>query len=141
MNDANTTQFEELIWRRLEDPIRLFGMEVSGWWWLALLIPVSVLAITYVILMYRKDSQSIGWAWATLLGLFRCAVYALLMVSFLLPARQTWEESKLHSKVIVVFDSSLSMAQTRDDLPTASTPAEKLPSRQDKVIAFLERKS
>jgi hypothetical protein len=141
MYDANTTQFEELIWRRLEDPIRLFGLEVSGWWWLALLIPVSVLAITYVILMYRKDSQSIGWSWATLLGLLRCAVYALLIVSFLLPARQTWEESKLHSKVIVVFDSSLSMAQTRDDLPTASTPAEKLPSRQDKVIAFLERKS
>ena len=60
----------------------------------------------------------------------------LLALIFLLPAWQNWEKSETRSKVVVLGDASGSMG-TRDDLPTETTPVEKLPTRQDKVIAFL----
>ena len=53
----------------------------------------------------------------------------------MLPARQTFIETRSESKVIVVFDVSGSMG-TSDVLPTGTTN-EKLPARQDKVLDFL----
>ena len=141
MNDTNLHRYTRTIFRRLEDPfpIRFFGEEISGMWWLGILSVIGLFAIFYVVMMYRKDARTIGWGWAGFLGLLRCSVYVLLAIGFLLPANQTFEESKLHSKVLVLFDSSLSMAQIKDDLPTAATPAEMLPARIDKVVHFLLR--
>ena len=77
-----------------------------------------------------------GWAWAGLLGFMRCLVYTILGAVFLLPAWQTWEKTETHSKVVLAIDVSDSM-RSRDDIPTESTPVEKLPTRLDKVQEFL----
>ena len=56
---------------------------------------------------------------------------------FMLPAVRDYKDSYSRSKVLVLFDVSGSMAGTIDDIPTDAVPLEKLLSRQDKVIQFL----
>lgn len=136
-NETNTTQESQFVFRRLEEALRLFGRETDPrWFWIATLIVVLAVGFTYVIWMYRRDSRSVGGVWASLLALLRCAVYAVLAAVFLLPAIQTWERTETRSKVVVAFDVSGSMGN-KDDMPTETQPADKLPTRQDKVIAFL----
>jgi hypothetical protein len=137
MNDTTPTQHTEFVLRRFEDPLHLFGRELDGRVWLAVLIPVLMLALFYVIFMYRRDARSVGGWWATFLGALRVMVYAVLAAVFLLPALQSWEETKQQSKVVLLFDVSGSMGH-RDDYPTPTTPVEQLPTRQDKVLDLLE---
>jgi len=134
--EPTTTQETEFVWRRLADTLKLFGQELDGRFWLAILIPVLVIAFAYVVWMYVRDGRSIGWGWASLLGTLRVAVYLILALVFLLPAEQTWERTETRSKVILLIDVSGSMA-SKDDLPSEAMPVEKLLSRQDKVIQFL----
>ena len=124
MNE-NVNQTSEFVFRRLEDPIRLWGNEISGAWWLLALAIVLVLAGSYVVLMYIKDSKSVGVFWSLILGSLRLAVYALLAIAFLLPAKQSYDITHQYPKVLIVFDTSLSMLETKDDLPTETTPPEK----------------
>lgn len=144
MNDSLTTSgsaasaYEEFVWRRLEEPLRLLGRELPWQMWLVLLGGVLAVGLFYVVWMYVKDSRGIGPYWATLLGLLRTAVYAILAVVFLLPAWQSYVETRTEAKVIVVFDVSASMA-TSDQLPTGAS-GEKLPTRQDRVADFLADK-
>src|SRR5438132_2230417 len=134
--EPTTTQETEFVWRRLADTLKLFGQELDGHFWLAILIPVLIIAFAYVIWMYVRDGRSVGWGWASLLGALRIAVYLVLALVFLLPAEQTWERTETRSKVILLIDVSGSMA-TKDGLPTEAIPVEKLLSRQDQVIQFL----
>ena len=108
MND-NATQQTEFVLRRLSDPFHLFGREVSGVAWLAVLIPVLVLGVVYVGWMYRRDARAVGWAWAVFLGTLRAAVYLLIAGVFLLPALQTWEKTEAYSRVLLLLDLSGSM--------------------------------
>src|SRR5438132_826177 len=135
--DTNTTQETQFVFRRLEEALRLFGQEANPYWfWILVLLVVVGLGFTYVAWMYKRDSQSVGWLWATFLAVLRCSVYAILAVVFLLPAWQTWERTESHSKVVLAFDVSGSMGN-KDDVPTETLPPEKLPTRQEKVIQFL----
>lgn len=129
------TPYEEFVWRRLEEPLRLLGTELPWQMWLVLLGVILAVALFYVAWMYVKDSQGIGPYWATLLGLLRTSVYAILSIVFLLPAWQSYVETRTEAKVIVVHDVSASMA-TSDQLPTGASN-EKLPTRQDRVFDFL----
>lgn len=124
------------VWRRLEEALRVFGKEYDGHWWLAVLIPVLLLGLVYVVWMYVRDGRSVGWVWASFLGLLRCSVYCLLALMFLLPAEQFIEETTTRFKVILLFDVSGSMAN-KDEAPTEAVPAEKILTRQDKVVRFL----
>ena len=134
---TTTTQESQFVLRRLEEALRFFGRETDPhWFWILVLMFVLAAGFAYVIWQYKRDSQSVGWAWATFLGFLRCCVYVVLATVFLLPAIQTWDKTEMRSKVVLAGDVSLSMGN-RDDLPTESSPAEKLPSRQDKVIQFL----
>ena len=136
--DTNTTQETEFVFRRLEEVLHLFGRDINPYWfWTVVLLLVVGAGFTYVGWMYKRDSQSIGGLWAAFLAILRCAVYAILGTVFLLPAWQTWERTESHSKAVLAFDVSGSMAN-KDDLPTESMPVEKLPTRQDKVIQFLK---
>jgi len=136
-NETNSTQESEFIFRRLEEALRLFGREADPrWFWILILCLVLGAGFTYVIWMYRRDSRTVGWPWAAFLALLRCTVYVILAAVFLLPAEQTWEKTETRSKAVLVCDVSGSMSN-RDDLPTESMPADKLPTRQDKVIKFL----
>src|SRR5262249_46994256 len=50
-------------------------VEISGLWWLVLLIPVLVAAFGYVAWMYVHDAAVLGWAWASFLGALRVTVF------------------------------------------------------------------
>src|SRR5437763_9112753 len=139
MND-NTTQQTEFVLRRLSDPFHLFGREVSGFAWLAVLIPMLVLGVVYVGWMYRRDARGVGWAWAVFLGTLRAAVYLLIAGVFLLPAWQTWEKAEKRSRVLVLLDVSPSVTQVSDDLPDDGAAPVKPSTRLDKVINFLTDK-
>ncbi len=136
-NESNTVLETQFVLRRLEEALRIFGKQVEAkWFWAFVLGLILLVGFAYVIAMYRRDSRSVGVAWASLLGLMRCCVYLILGAVFLLPAWQTWEKTETHSKVVLAIDVSDSM-RSRDDMPTESMPAEKLPTRLDKVQEFL----
>src|SRR6266851_4771243 len=136
--DTTTTQETEFVFRRLEEALRLFGRETDPhWFWILVLLLVVATGFTYVAWMYRRDSRSVGWMWATFLAVLRCCVYTILAIVFLLPAWQTWERTESRSKVVLACDVSGSMG-SKDDLPTETISADKLPTRQDKVIQFLQ---
>lgn len=135
MNEAATTQYTQIVYRRLAEPFEAFGREWPSEVWLVILGLVLLVGFFYIGWMYVKDSRGVGWMWASLLGVLRASVYGLLAWVFLLRAEQTWEETQVQSKVLVLFDVSGSMGAV-DDIPTGK-PNEKLPTRQDKVLAFL----
>ncbi len=141
MNEPTTTQTTELVFRRFSEPFKLFSLELHPWLWFVVLGLVLLVAFFYVGWMYLKDSRSVGPWWASLLGLLRCSVYLLLSLIFLLPARQTWEDTKDQSKVLILFDGTPSMTETRDDPPEEGKPFAALPTRQDKVLSFLQEKN
>jgi hypothetical protein len=136
-SETNVTQETQFVFRRLEEALHLFGRESDPkWFWIFVLAVVLAAGFVYVVWMYKRDSQSVGWPWAAFLAGLRCTVYAILAAVFLLPAIQTWEKMQTRSKVVMTLDVSGSMGN-KDDMPTETMPAEKLPSRQDKVIQFL----
>src|SRR5262245_55915814 len=136
MNETTgVTPYEQLVWRRLEEPFKLGNYELPSEVWLVLLAVVLAAALVYVAWMYLKDSATVGRYWATLLGLLRLGVYAILAVVFLLPARQSYIETRTEAKVIGVADVSASM-HTSDALPDGTTN-ERLTTRMDKVMEFL----
>src|SRR5947209_8620199 len=132
-----TTQVTEYVFRRLEEPLRLFGKELPPWVWAAALIFLLTVGFFYIAWMYIKDSRTIGMAWASLLGLLRASVYVILGLVFLLPSRQVWDEQRQSSKVVIGVDTTGSMTRTIDDFPDENQPTKKLLTRQDKVLDFL----
>ena len=130
----------ELIWRRFTDPFQILGWDMPSWFWGVVLGVVLVAAFFYVAWMYVKDSRGVGPWWATFLGLLRSAVYVILALVFLLPAWQEVEVSTNKSKVLILFDPTTSMTDTRDDLPEPGKKFEELLTRQEKVLAFLKQK-
>ncbi len=130
----------ELIWRRFTDPFQILGWDMPSWFWGVVLGVVLVAAFFYVAWMYVKDSRGVGLWWATFLGLLRSAVYVILALVFLLPAWQEVETSTNKSKVLILFDPTASMTDTRDDLPEPGKKFEELLTRQEKVLAFLKQK-
>ena len=94
MNEANNTAtYQELVWRRLSEPLTIRGHDFPSWLWLAILSAVLLAGFVYIIWMYVKDSRGVGPWWAIFLGTLRACVYVLLAIIFLLPAKQTWEET------------------------------------------------
>src|SRR5437764_1475988 len=75
MNDPNTTQQTEFVWRRLADPLKLGSWEADGKLWLIILFIVLLLGLFYAGWMYKRDSRTVGWRWATFMGVIRCIVY------------------------------------------------------------------
>jgi hypothetical protein len=130
----DTTQYSRFVWRRLEEPIRVLGQELSSALWVVLVTLVLVGGLVYVVRMYLKDSRGVGLAWASLLALLRLSVYALLAGVFMLPAMQTFVKTSTRDRVLVLFDVSGSM-QTSDELYVPGK--EKQETRQDKVIGFV----
>src|SRR5262245_2207840 len=138
MNESYSTSTTELILRRMEEPLRLFGTSLPGWVWLVILGFVLALGFFYISWMYLRDSRTVGPWWASFLGLLRASVYIILALVFLLPARQTWHENRQRSKVILVFDVSRSMGTTRDEVPPEGRSLSEMPTRQDKVLQLLQ---
>ena len=58
----NETQEKEFVFRRLTEALNFGGVEYDARLWLAVLIPVLILGLVYVVWMYARDSRSVGWA-------------------------------------------------------------------------------
>jgi hypothetical protein len=101
------------------------------WWGLTGFMLILGIALTVV--MYVKDSATIGY-WAVLLAPLRMVVYTVLAWAFMLPSLQTWEETEKRSRVLVVIDVSPSVSQTSDDIARSGTKSK---TRLDKVIDLL----
>src|SRR5262245_34951388 len=136
MNDNTSQSSTEIIFRRLEEPVNLFGNTLPSWVWVAMLAGVLAIGLFYIIVMYLRDSRSIG-PWAIFLGFLRTMVYALLALVFLMPAEQTWHETNRTSKVVLVMDVSKSLTETRDETPPESKTIKDMPTRQQKVLSWL----
>ncbi len=137
MNEPNSiSTYQELVWRRLSEPLTVRGHDFPSWIWLLILGAVLAVGFAYIVWMYVKDSRGVGPWWAIFLGTLRACVYAVLAIVFLLPAEQTWEETRVMGKVLVLVDTSPSMTKGIDDIPSTKKD-EKLATRQDKVHAFL----
>src|SRR4051812_13175872 len=137
MNESSTQTTTEFVLRRLEEPFSLFGKQLPSFTWWIVLGVVLAIGFLYVGWMYLRDSRGIGGWWAALLGLFRSFVYILLAAVFLMPAEQTWYETKQRSRVVCMIDVSLSMSTIRDDMPPAGKTHDQMPTRMDKVLSFL----
>ena len=98
-NESNTFQEVQFVFRRLSEALRIGGKEVDARTWLAVVIPVVLIGIAYVVWMYVRDSRSVSAGWAIFLGALRITVYLLLAWVFLLPAWQTWDRTENRSKV------------------------------------------
>jgi hypothetical protein len=139
MNEANNTStYQEFVWRRLSEPLTIRGHDFPSWLWLGILGMVLLTGLFYIVWMYIKDSRGVGPWWAIFLGTLRTCVYVLLALVFLLPAKQTWEETRVMGKVLVLVDTSPSLTKVIDDIPSDKRD-EKLETRQDKVHAFLAK--
>jgi hypothetical protein len=134
--ETGATHEVEFVLRRLAESLRLAGKDVDPRIWLAIVVPVLILGVVYVIWMCIRESRTIGKGWAAFLAGLRIAVYAILAGIFLLPAWQTWDRAENRSKVLLLLDVSGSMG-TKDDIPTEAVPVDKLLTRQDKLIRFL----
>ena len=137
MNDNATQQTTEYVFRRLDEPLSVFGQALPWWIWYVLLGVVLAVGFFYIAWMYVRDSRTIGIWWGSLLGLMRACVYALIGLVFLLPAKQTWNESRQRSKVVVVFDVSKSLTHTRDEVPPPGKTLAEMDTRQQQVLHFL----
>jgi hypothetical protein len=136
MNEANTSTYQEWVLRRLSDPLTIRGHEFPWWVWPLLLGSILVAGLFYILWMYVKDSRGVGLGWAGFLALLRMSVYLLLAAVFLLPAKQTWEETRVMGKTLVLLDTSASLTKVAD-APTTGNAGEKLRTRQDDVLALL----
>jgi hypothetical protein len=135
MNEPTLQQ--EFVLRRLSESWQFAGRELAGSIWLAILIPVVLLGLVYIIVMYRRDCRTLAWPFAVLLGLLRACVYFILAGVFLLPAWQTWETTQKSSRVALLIDVSPSMVERSDEIPPEGGVPTKLPTRLDKVVDFL----
>lgn len=136
MTDAENTS-REFVLRRLAEPWQFFGQDAAGTLWLAIVIPLLLLGLAYVVVMYRRDSRSIPGPIAFALGCLRALVYLILAGVFLLPAWQSWEIVQKRSRAVLLIDCSPSMTEKSDDLPPDDGRTVELPRRIDKVIEFL----
>lgn len=130
MTEPGNIQESELVYRRLIEPLSIGGSELNPTYWLAIIGPVLLIGLSLVVWMYIKDSKRVHWYWAAPLALLRVAVYLILTVMFLLPAREHWEVSQKRSRVLVVLDVSDSM-HTRDGRGAARL------SRADRILDLL----
>ncbi len=142
MSDTLNTTVQEFVFRRAPSLVPFFrkgtALDRDDLWVLLPAGAVFLLALFYVGWMYYRDSRSVGPWWASFLGLLRGTVWGFLAFVFLLPATQNYDRSVTRSKAVLLFDTSLSMIDTRDDPPIEGQDPLKLPTRQDKVLAFLK---
>lgn len=137
---GRSEQRMEFIWRRLQEPPEWFGIPLSfdPYWWLALLIPLLLLAMVLIFLNYRRESKTIGYLWASVLGLLRTLVCLVIAVVWLLPAMKQVTISEQQSKVALLFDVSASVTEVSDQ-NTAGEPGAIRLTRQDELMALLQK--
>ena len=89
----------------------LAGWEsLTEWWQIALLIAICIAAIVFVATMYVKDCVEAGRGYAVLLGGMRLVVLVGALIVFLRPERRHEQPVVQNSRVLLLVDTSSSMA-------------------------------
>ncbi|HEX3870448.1 MAG TPA: vWA domain-containing protein [Pirellulales bacterium] len=107
-----------------------FGRIQSNTDWI-LPIAVFVGLFLYVVAMYRRDTAELSPAWAVLLVTLRTVALAGVLVVYLEPQWRNERDVVQNSRVVILVDSSLSMASDDHD----ATPSE--PNRSQQVAGLL----
>ena len=118
-----------------KSPSASFNVDLPWQTWLVLLFGVLAVALFYVVWMYIKDSRGVGAVWASLLGFLRLSVYGILAVVFLLPANQSFVETRIRVQGRRCSSTCPAAWHTSDELATDSE--QKLQTRMDRVADFL----
>src|SRR5262245_33545067 len=137
MSTPSQQSQSEFVLRRLSEAFRINGQDMNPLVWLAILIPVLILGLLYVVWMYRRDCRTIAWPWAVGLGALRTLVYLILAGIFLFPAMQTWERSEKPGRVLLLLDVSPSITTVSDDLPEDGSAPGKPATRLERLVTFL----
>jgi hypothetical protein len=141
MNNTTPQLVEEFIWRRLEEPAELFGKPLpfeNPAWWLALAVPLLLLALLRVGVVYWRESRTVGKGWAALLGSLRALVYLALFFLWLMPAIRQVEYTQKQPRVLVLFDVSGSMQMS--DAPVQDKPGPPPPTRMEELLTLFQAK-
>lgn len=109
-------------WGRVQSPID----------WLLPLV-VTVLVLTYVVWLYRRDSAELALPVRLLLVTLRMAAFVTLLVVYLQPQWRNEVDQVQNSRVMLLMDTSLSMGLHDQD--ASAVPAE--PSRAQQLTAAL----
>jgi hypothetical protein len=140
MTDTKT-QATEFLWRRLSEPPELFGqpLDFHPWWWLAVALPLVLVALVAIYLLYVREHRTIGWPWAGFLAAVRTLTVMVLFLIWLLPATRQVEWSEQRSRVLILSDGSGSMHLSDD--PPADVPGTLRRTRQELVLELLTRQA
>ncbi len=109
---------------------------LSEWWHWLLLAAVCVAVAIYVAMLYQRDSVELPRGLAVLLFTLRVLAFAGILFYFFGLEKRSERELVKNSRVLVLIDTSQSMALRDSEAGTASA----VPSRIDQVIAELEQK-
>src|SRR4051812_27570114 len=60
MNDNQPQQVSEFVLRRFTDPVNLFGHEIVGVTWIAVLAILLLVGFFYICWMYYRDSKGLA---------------------------------------------------------------------------------
>ncbi len=129
-----TCQFPEL-WAQAETTYYRFSRFQAfseGWQWL-IVLAVCIAIVTYVVLMYRKDSVELRPAIAILLTLLRIAAFAGLLFYFLDLEKGSERRLTKNSRVLMLMDTSQSMGIRDFDEQLKGLG----PSRAERVAAMM----
>lgn len=124
---------------RFQSPVFVVLFLLFGFAGFFLALPFVGL-VRLVISAVKRDGRTFNWGMASFLTYIRLLVYGLLVFVFLLPSCQHWEYSEKGSRVVILLDVSESMTKVSDDRPRPDRPADKLETRLDKVLNFLDDK-
>ena len=140
MNENDTIVTNKFVLNRVPSLFEEGANATEDVWKLVILGGILLVALVYMALMYYRDSRTIGGLWASLLGFLRFCVYGILVFFYLQPMIKKEEQTISRSKAVLLFDTSLSMIETRDppeNAPDAKLNPNELLSRQDKVLNLL----
>ncbi|MBN1910621.1 MAG: hypothetical protein JW818_12825 [Pirellulales bacterium] len=88
-------------------------------------VGVCILILVFVRLLYQKDSRELGPVLGWLLTILRSLAFFVLLVLYLQPGWRYEQERQVHSRALVLVDTSLSMGLS-DDSTGASTRADQV---------------
>ncbi len=107
----------------------------TEWWQMPLLVLVCVLVLAYVAYLYRRDSVELKPGIGVLLVVLRLAAFCGILLVFLDVQKRTETKVVHNSKVLLLVDTSLSMA--RADAEDVSGGARRSARRIDQVSTAL----
>ncbi len=118
---AETTPVAEALTRTRYELARVESF--SEWWQMPLLVLVCVVVLVYVAYLYRRDSVELKPGIGFLLMFLRLAAFCGILLAYLDVQKRTETKVVHNSRVLLLVDTSLSMARADADESTTGAPS------------------